>query len=223
MPAVLDASGPAELPREALAFAEHALDRAGAEESVLHDLPYRLDGRAESVEGVLEPEPRVEAEHPSLGLDHLAHAPSLADRARHGLLAPDVLAGLRGHHALYAVPVRRRADVDDVHAGVVDELDEVPVRLDASPSRLLRRGEPGGHARRVAVGESDQPRSLERKVVRAVRDLAESDQRARELVGRGLGPPKHLRGDDVERTDRRGGLQELSSCCSVHFLTVLFS
>ena len=208
---VLDAPGPAELPREALALAEYALEGAVAKKPVLDNLANRLDCSAEAVETVLETEPRVEAEHALLGLNDLADALALANGARHRLFAPYVLARLRGHHALDAVPVGRRADVDNVDAWVVDQLYEVLVALDLAPAALLGGGKASRDARSVAVGETDEPRALERQVVGAVRDLAEADQRARELVGRSRRPPKDLSRNDVERPKRGRTLQEFSS------------
>ena len=140
------AAGPVELPAEALTAAERALDRTLAEETALDDLADRLHGRAEAVEVALEAEPRVETEDALLGLDDLHHALALANGAGHGLLAPDVLAGVRGHHAHAAVPVRRRADVDDVHVLVGEQLDEVLVALDLAPAAFRGGGEAALHA-----------------------------------------------------------------------------
>ena len=199
---VLNAPGPAELPREALALAEDALEGAVAEKPVLDDLANRLDGSAETVERVLESEPRIEAEHAFLRLNDLANALALANGARHRLFAPDVLDRLRGHHALDAVPVRRRADVDDIDARIVDQFNEVLVALNLAPSALLGGGKASRDAWSVAVGETDESRTLERQVVGAVRDFAEADQRTRELVGRSRRSPKDLRRDNVKRPER---------------------
>ena len=68
-----------------------------------------------------------------------------------------------------------------------------------------------GDARRVAVGETDQARALERQMVLAVRDAAEADQRARQLVRRRGRAPEDLRGDDVKRSEGGGRLQELTT------------
>ena len=101
--------------------------------------------------------------------------------------------------------------MDDVDVRVVDKLDEVLVALDLAPAALLGGSKTRRDARSVAVGEADEPRALERQVVGAVRDLAEADQRASELVGRSRCPPKDLRRNDVERPERGRTFKEFSS------------
>ena len=209
----VDLAGPEELPVEALAGADDAADglAGGGDEAVLDGLADGLDGGAEAVEGVLEAEPGVEAEHPAFGLDVFHDAAALADGAGHGLLAPDVLAGAGGHDALDGVPVGRGADVDDVDVGVLEELDEVLVGLDLAPAGLLGAGEAVFDAGLVGVAEADEARALEAEVVAAVGDAAEADEGARDLVGGGGLAAQDVGGDDVEEADRGGGLEEVSA------------
>ena len=72
--------------------------------------------------------------------------------------------------------------MDDVDVRVVDKLNEVLVALDLAPAALLGGGKASRNTRSVAVGETDEPRALERQVVGTVRNLAKADQCARELV-----------------------------------------
>ena len=209
----VDAAGPEELPAEALPGAEHAAHRfAGiADEIVLHHLPDRFNGRPETVERILEAEPGVETEHALFRL-HVFHDPlAFADRAGHRLFAPDVLAGARGHHAHDAVPVRRRADVDDIDGRIFQKFYEIGIRLHLAEAVLRGERKPFGNAQEIGVAKSHQPRTLVRKVVAALGDAAAADNGAGELVGRRFGAPEHLRRDYVERAERRAGLQQISS------------
>ena len=72
-------------------------------------------------------------------MDGLHHLFPLADGARHGLLAENVLPGLGGLHGHDAVPVGRRGNVDNVHVGVVNQVAPVRVGLQAG-SKLLHAG-----------------------------------------------------------------------------------
>ena len=176
------ASRPPELPREPLTGAERALDRPLAEQPVLHDLPDRLHRGAEAVERPLEAEPCVQAEHAPLLAHHLHHALAFAHGARHGLLAPYVLACVRRHHAHAAMPVRRRADVDDVDIPVCQQLHEVPVRLDVAEPLLLCALQPGRDTVGVRIAQTYQPRTGERQVVGGMGYRSKPYQRARKLV-----------------------------------------
>ena len=209
----VDATGPAELPAEALADAKHAAHRftLARDQIILDHLANRLHRRAETVERILEAEPRIDAEHALLGLYDLHHTLAFANRAGHRLLAPDVLPRLRGHHALDAVPVRRRADVNDVHARIGEELEEVLVGLDLAPARRLGALESLLHTVVERVAKTHEARPPVRQVILAVRDHAEADERTRELVGRRRRAPQHAGRDEVEGAERTGRFQEFSS------------
>ena len=84
---------PVGLPVEPGGRADRRLDRP-AEQPALDGLLDRLDVRPEAVEAVLEAEPGVDPEDAAVPLDGPDDRPALGDGAGHGLLAPDVLAGL---------------------------------------------------------------------------------------------------------------------------------
>ena len=93
---------PEELPRKAGGSTDAHLE-GPAQQSAIHKLLQGLHLSAQSVEGVLEAEPGIEAEDASVALDGLLHTASFADGTCHGLLAQDVLAcvgSLYGHDAM---------------------------------------------------------------------------------------------------------------------------
>ena len=101
-------------------------NRQRAAEDATGDDALDLASRADSV--VIRPveaEPGVHAERHAGLLDDAAQGDTLADRARQGLLAPDGLAAPGRHGGDDAVPVRRRADVDDVGIGQRDHFAEI--------------------------------------------------------------------------------------------------
>ena len=205
------AARPAVLPAEALAGAGDALDGTVAEKAGFDNLLDGLDRRAEAVEIVLIAEPGVEAEDALLGANDLHHALAFADSARHGLFAPDVLAGVGGHHALDAVPMGRSADVCDVDILVGKQFHEVFVGLDLAPAVLLGLGKALLHAILERIAHADEARTAERKMVGAAGDRTEADERAGELVGRRGRAPEHFRRDEVECTDGTRRLQKRPS------------
>ena len=209
----IDETGPEELPAEALTRAEYATDRLAGirNEIILDNLTNGLYGRSEAVERILEAEPRVEAEHSALGLNDLHNALAFADRAGHRLFAPDILAGIGGHNALNAVPVRRRADMDDVNARIVEKLHKVLVRLNLAPTALLGGGETLLNMKLIRIAKADETRTLVGKMVFGTCDSAETDKRARKLV-RGSGrAPENLGRNEIERADGTCRLKERSS------------
>ena len=205
------AARPAVLPTEALASAGDALDGTVAEKTRFDNLLDGLDRRAEAVEIVLIAEPGVEAKDAVLGADDLHHALAFADGARHRLFAPDVLAGVGGHHALDTMPMGRSADVCDVDILVGKQLHEVLVGLDLAPAMLLGLCKALLHAILERIAHADEARTAERKMVGTTGDCTEADERAGELVGRRGCAPKHFRRDEVKRADCTGSLKERSS------------
>ena len=104
------------LPSDA-ADAGEADGQRATEDAAGHDAA-DLTGRADAiVVGGVEAEPGVDAERHTGLLHDLTQGEAFADRTRHGLLAPDGLTEARGRGGDDAMPVRRRADVDDVRVG----------------------------------------------------------------------------------------------------------
>ena len=106
------------------------------------------------------------------------------------------------------MPVRRRADVHDIDAWIVYEFNEVLVGLDLAPARLLGGGKTSRNARREAIGETDEPRAIERQMIGTVRYAAEAYERARKLVGRRGRTPKDACRHDCERAQRGRATQK---------------
>ena len=126
---------PEELPVEAGVLA-HGHGQGPSEESRHDELLDRLHRGLHPVEVVLEAEPGVEAEHPSVLPDGFHDPLAFPDRSGHGLLAPDVFSGPRGFHGHDAVPVGRCGDVDDVDFGKLDEFAVVVEGLHTSTHHL---------------------------------------------------------------------------------------
>ena len=207
----VDASRPAKLPAETLPSAKRAFDRTLTKHSRLHDLADRLNRRPKAVKRPLKAKPGVEAEDPLLRLNNLHHALAFPHRASHRLLAPNVLAGIGGHDGLHCMPVRRRANMNDIDILVRQQLHEVPIRLDLAPAHLLGAVESGGNTVVKRIAESNQPRAPERQMIVRMRDTAEADQRARKLIGRRSSAPQHLSRNQIERPDCRRTFKEFSS------------
>ena len=129
-----------------------------------------LDGfhrRAETVESGSETEPGVEAEHAPVALNGLHDLLPFGDGARHGLLAPDVLAGLRSGDGDEAMPVRRRGNVHNVDVVALENFAKILVALDALAAHFERPLEvigvyvAHGHETRSGVGQVPLPHSAD--------------------------------------------------------------
>ena len=101
--------------------------------------------------------------------------------------------------------------MDDVHARIGEKCKEVLIGLHLAPAALLGAGEALGDMQRVRIAEADEPRALVRQMVLTVRNRTKADQRARQLVGRRFGAPEDLCGNEVERAERGGALQQIAS------------
>ena len=188
----VDESRPGELPAETLPDAADAFNRPLAEETGVDELLYRLHFASETVKPRLIAEPGVETEDALVFVHYLNDALTFAHGAGHRLFAPDVLAGFGRHYALHAVPVRRRADVHDIDARIVDKLDEIAVVPDLSPAVRLGLDETLPGADVIYVAQSDKARTFLGEVVCGTGDTAVPDKRARQLVRGRTRAPEHL-------------------------------
>ena len=219
------AADPEELPREARGAGDRHLERP-AQQPAVDEFLQRLDGRAQTVEGVLEAEPRVEPEDAVVAPHGLDDALALADGARHGLLAPDVLAGARRLDGHDAVPVRRRGDVDDVDVRVGDQVAEVGVGLQGLTKLLLAQLDAALEVTAVDVAHRHQPALLGAgEVVAALADAAHADDALGELVARGdeVRAAEHVARDDGQQRHAAQRFQEVSAGCHISSRFTVFS
>jgi hypothetical protein len=108
-----------------------------AEDTTSDDAP-DLAGRTDAiVVRTVKAEPGVHAERDARLLNDAAQGDAFANRARQGLLTPDGLTATGGHGRDDAMPVRRRADVDDVGIREGDDFTEIFGRHRIAATRLL--------------------------------------------------------------------------------------
>ena len=127
---------PEEFPCETCCSGYSDLERP-AEQTAVDEFLEWLDFCAETIECVFEAEPCVQTEHSSVALHSLFHAFALADCARHGFFAEDVLACIGGDDRHESVPMGWCGDVNDVDIGVVNQFAEVVIGFDVVAPLLL--------------------------------------------------------------------------------------
>ena len=204
---------PVEFPGEARGARNGHFQRP-AQHPAVDEFFERFDRRPQPVEGVLEAEPRVEAEDAVVALDGFDHAAALADGARHGFLAPDVLARARGFDGHDAVPVGRRGDVHDVDVGVGDQVAVVFVGLERLVEFLVSQFDGRTEMSSVDVADGHQPAAfVAGEVVFAFADAAHPDDALGELVARShvVGTAEHTARHDGQQRRTAQQLDEVSS------------
>ena len=175
---------PEEFPGKAGGSRHGDLQRP-AEHTTVYKFLQGLYGGAQSVERVGETEPGVQAEHAAVALHCLDDGLALADGARHGLLTPDVLAGLGGLDGHDAVPVGRRGDVHHVDIGVTDQVAKVGIGFHALVQIVLCRIDSAAQVLGIDIADRRQPtRRAAREVRRGTANAAYADDAFRELVTR---------------------------------------
>jgi hypothetical protein len=108
----------------------------------------------------------------------------------------------------------------DVNARIVKQLQKVRIRLDFAEAAFLGENERVGHAQQIRIANANEPRTLEREMIAAFGNAAAADDGTRKLIGRSGRAPKHARGNNVECSEGRAGLQQISSCAN-HFHVLL--
>ncbi|CCZ76045.1 unknown [Alistipes finegoldii CAG:68] len=204
---------PEELPRESGGARNGHLERP-AQQAAVDQLLERLDRRAETIEGILEAEPSVQAEDAVVAPDGFGYALAFADGARHRFLAPDVLAGLGRLDGHDAVPVRRRGDMHDVDIGVGNQAAEVAVGFQRLAELLLSQRNGAFEVFAVHVADCHQPAVLVAgEVVAALADAAHADDAFGELVARSgeLRAAEHLARDDRQQRHAAQRFQKIST------------
>ena len=121
---------PEEFPVETGDTGDGDLERPAKQ--VVHDGFFDLFHRhAHAVEAIFEAEPGIESEDAVVLFHSLYHRHALADRAAHGLLAPNVFAGLGSLDGHESMPVRRCRDVNDIDVFAGEHFAEIFIALDA--------------------------------------------------------------------------------------------
>ena len=108
--------------------------------------------------------------------------------------------------------------MDNIHARIVQKLDEILIALNLAPAPLCRL-KTSLNARSVAVRQAHKARTAERKMVGAMRDAAKADKCTRKLIGRSRSTPENLSRNEIERTNRGRSFKEVPSCRCIHLTT----
>ena len=170
-----------------------------------------LPGGAHAViVGPVQTEPGVHAERHAGLLDDPAQGDAFADGARQRLLAPDRLAPAGGHGGDDAVPMRRRADVDDVGVRHRDDLAEILGRQRRAAAGLLDALQLLLDALGVDVADADDAvlAGHTRLGVHGGDAAAADDDVVQRLAGRDEATAEDMPGDDREAKRGDGGLTE---------------
>ena len=204
---------PEEFPGESRGSGDGHLE-GPSQQAAVDEFLERFDRRAQSVEGVLEAEPGVQAEDASVLPDGLHHALALADGARHRLLAPDVLAGLGCLDGHDAVPVGRGGDVYDVDVGVGDQIPVVVIAFEGLVELLAAQRDGAFEVFAVDVADRHQAACIVGgEVIAALADAAHADDALRELVARGdeFGASEHAARHDGQQRQPACLFQKISA------------
>ena len=204
---------PEEFPGEARGSRDGHLE-GPSQQSAVDQLLQRLDRRAQSVEGVLETEPRVQAEDAAVLLHRLHDALAFADGACHRFLAPDVLAGpgrLDGHQS---VPVGRGGDMHDVDVGIGNEVAVVVVGFEGLVELLAAQRHGAVEVVPVDIADRHQPAGVvRREVIAALADAAHADDAFGELVAGGdvFGASEHAARHDGQQRHAAQRFEKVSA------------
>ena len=204
---------PEEFPGESRGSGDGHLE-GPSQQAAVDEFLERFDRRAQSVEGVLEAEPGVQAEDASVLPDGLHHALALADGARHRLLAPDVLAGLGRLDGHDAVPVGRGGDVYDVDVGVGDQIPVVVIAFEGLVELLAAQRDGAFEVFAVDVADRHQAACIVGgEMIAALADAAHADDALRELVARGdeFGASEHAARHDGQQRQPACLFQKISA------------
>ena len=148
-------ANPEELPCKASCARDADRERP-SEQAAIDELLQGLNFCAESVEGIFETEPCVQAEDAAVALHSFFHAFAFTDGTCHGFFAEDILPGIGGNDGHQAVPMGWGSDVNDIYIGVVDEFAEVMIGFQLFAPFLLGRSDCRIEVLLVNVAESHE-------------------------------------------------------------------
>ena len=117
----------------------------------------RLHCRPETIESILEPEPCIQAENPSVPLHGLHHPLAFPDGAGHRLLAEDVLSCPGGFHSHNPMPVRRCGYVHYIHIRIMYKVAEIMIGLQCFPEFRLGQVHAFLQMLRIHIADSYKP------------------------------------------------------------------
>ena len=157
-----------------------------AQESAVNKLLEWFHRGSETVESVLEAEPGVKPEYPSVLMYRFDYLLTFPDGPRHRFFAEYILAGPGGFHRHESVPVRRSGDMDYVHVRVMDEVAPVAVGLEFLSELFLSLGQGVVEMVLVHITNGYQAAALVADEVEVAHsDTSHSDDSAGHPVARG--------------------------------------